>query len=58
MRSFNSIDLPPYKSYHEMKEKLRLAIEDAEGFEEISAEGDSDLGYFPEETELHKKMSQ
>ena len=33
--SFNRIDLPPYKSYHELKEKLRLAIENCEGFEGV-----------------------
>ncbi|XP_064390483.1 E3 ubiquitin-protein ligase NEDD4-like [Halichondria panicea] len=32
---FNRIDLPPYRSYHEMKEKLRLAIENTEGFEGV-----------------------
>jgi E3 ubiquitin-protein ligase NEDD4 len=32
---FNRIDLPPYKSYHELKEKLRLAIENCEGFEGV-----------------------
>ena len=33
--SFNRIDLPPYKSYHELKEKIRLAIENCEGFEGV-----------------------
>ena len=33
--SFNRIDLPPYRSYHELKEKLRLAIENTEGFEGV-----------------------
>lgn len=33
--SFNRIDLPPYRSYHELKEKLRLAVENTEGFEGI-----------------------
>lgn len=33
--SFNRIDLPPYKSYHDLKEKLRLAIENCEGFEGV-----------------------
>ncbi|KAL5481729.1 hypothetical protein EMCRGX_G021957 [Ephydatia muelleri] len=32
---FNRIDLPPYTSYHELKEKLRLAIENTEGFEGV-----------------------
>lgn len=30
--SFNRLDLPPYKSYEQMKEKLMLAIEETEGF--------------------------
>ena len=33
--SFNRIDLPPYRSYHELKEKLRLAVENTEGFEGV-----------------------
>ena len=33
--SFNRIDLPPYRSYHELKEKLRVAIENTEGFEGV-----------------------
>ncbi|XP_047139464.1 E3 ubiquitin-protein ligase NEDD4 isoform X1 [Hydra vulgaris] len=32
---FNRIDLPPYHSYHELREKLRLAIENTEGFEGV-----------------------
>jgi len=32
---FNRIDLPPYSSYHELREKLRLAIENTEGFEGV-----------------------
>jgi hypothetical protein len=32
---FNRIDLPPYRSYHELKEKLKLAIENTEGFEGV-----------------------
>jgi len=32
---FNRIDLPPYNSYHELREKLRLAIENTEGFEGV-----------------------
>lgn len=32
---FNRIDLPPYRSYHELKEKLRLAVENTEGFEGV-----------------------
>lgn len=31
-RSFNRIDLPPYRSLSEMKEKLMLAIEETSGF--------------------------
>ena len=30
--SFNRLDLPPYKSYEQLKEKLTLAIEETEGF--------------------------
>lgn len=30
--SFNRLDLPPYKSYEQMKEKLMFAIEETEGF--------------------------
>lgn len=30
--SFNRLDLPPYKSYEQMKEKLLFAIEETEGF--------------------------
>uniref|UniRef100_A0A672IZT6 E3 ubiquitin-protein ligase n=1 Tax=Salarias fasciatus TaxID=181472 RepID=A0A672IZT6_SALFA len=29
---FNRLDLPPYKSYEQLKEKLMLAIEETEGF--------------------------
>lgn len=31
-RSFNRLDLPPYKSYEQLKEKLMFAIEETEGF--------------------------
>ena len=31
--SFNRIDLPPYKSYYDLKEKLKLAVDNTEGFE-------------------------
>lgn len=31
-RSFNRLDLPPYKSYEQLKEKLLYAIEETEGF--------------------------
>ena len=30
--SFNRLDLPPYKSYDQLKEKITLAIEETEGF--------------------------
>lgn len=30
--SFNRLDLPPYKSYEQLKEKLLFAIEETEGF--------------------------
>lgn len=30
--SFNRIDLPPYDTYHQLKEFLRLAVENTEGF--------------------------
>ena len=30
--SFNRLDLPPYKSYDQLKEKLLFAIEETEGF--------------------------
>ena len=29
---FNRLDLPPYKSYEQLSEKLTLAIEETEGF--------------------------
>jgi len=31
-RSFNRLDLPPYKSYEQLRDKLTLAIEETEGF--------------------------
>ncbi|PKU27280.1 nedd4-like hypothetical protein [Limosa lapponica baueri] len=31
-RHFNRLDLPPYKSYEQLKEKLLFAIEETEGF--------------------------
>ncbi|KAH0617593.1 hypothetical protein JD844_016011 [Phrynosoma platyrhinos] len=31
-QSFNRLDLPPYKSYEQLKEKLLFAIEETEGF--------------------------
>lgn len=30
--SFNRLDLPPYKNYEQLKEKLLFAIEETEGF--------------------------
>ena len=33
--SFNRLDLPPYNSYHELREKVRLAVENTEGFEGV-----------------------
>lgn len=33
--SFNRIDLPPYDSYSELRKKLVIAIENAEGFEGV-----------------------
>ena len=30
--SFNRLDLPPYKSYEQLKEKIVFAIEETEGF--------------------------
>uniref|UniRef100_A0A663MSP6 HECT-type E3 ubiquitin transferase n=1 Tax=Athene cunicularia TaxID=194338 RepID=A0A663MSP6_ATHCN len=32
LSSFNRLDLPPYKSYEQLKEKLLYAIEETEGF--------------------------
>ncbi|XP_022094615.1 E3 ubiquitin-protein ligase NEDD4-like [Acanthaster planci] len=32
---FNRLDLPPYESYYTLKEKLRIAVENAEGFEGV-----------------------
>ncbi|XP_038072350.1 E3 ubiquitin-protein ligase NEDD4-like isoform X2 [Patiria miniata] len=32
---FNRLDLPPYESYYTLKEKLRTAVENAEGFEGV-----------------------
>ena len=37
--SFNRIDLPPYTSYHELREKVRLAVENTEGFEGVDWSG-------------------
>lgn len=32
INSFNRLDLPPYKSYEQLLEKLTFAIEETEGF--------------------------
>jgi len=33
--SFNRLDLPPYATYEDLRKKLRMAIENAEGFEGV-----------------------
>jgi hypothetical protein len=33
--SFNRLDLPMYRSYEELREKLLLAIENSEGFDGV-----------------------
>lgn len=33
--SFNRLDLPPYSTFQELKEKLMVAIENAEVFEGV-----------------------
>jgi hypothetical protein len=33
--SFNRVDLPPYSTYNELRQKLVIAIENAEGFEGV-----------------------
>jgi hypothetical protein len=33
--SFNRLDLPKFASYHELKEKLKLAIYNTEGFDGV-----------------------
>ncbi|XP_052337971.1 E3 ubiquitin-protein ligase NEDD4-like isoform X1 [Oncorhynchus keta] len=32
---FNRLDLPPYESFEELREKLHIAIENAQGFDEV-----------------------
>lgn len=32
VNSFNRLDLPPYESYHELRNKLIKAIEGSQGF--------------------------
>lgn len=33
--SFNRLDLPPYESFEELREKLHMAIENAQGFDGV-----------------------
>lgn len=33
--SFNRLDLPPYESFEELREKLHVAIENAQGFDGV-----------------------
>lgn len=33
--SFNRLDLPPYESFEELREKLHIAIENAQGFDGV-----------------------
>lgn len=33
--SFNRLDLPPYESFEELREKLLIAIENAQGFDGV-----------------------
>lgn len=33
--SFNRLDLPRYRTYYELREKLRVAIENTQGFEGV-----------------------
>uniref|UniRef100_A0A3Q3GR19 HECT-type E3 ubiquitin transferase n=1 Tax=Labrus bergylta TaxID=56723 RepID=A0A3Q3GR19_9LABR len=32
---FNRLDLPPYESFEELREKLNIAIENAQGFDGV-----------------------
>ncbi len=32
VNSFNRLDLPPYKTFDQLKEKLLFAVEETEGF--------------------------
>lgn len=34
-KSFNRLDLPPYESFEELREKLHIAIENAQGFDGV-----------------------
>lgn len=50
--SFNRLDLPPYKSYEQLKEKLMFAIEETEGFgQEWTRETLKSCGKRPERAE-------
>jgi len=53
-RSFNRLDLPPYKSYEQLKEKLMFAIEETEGF---GQEWKESLKYWVHEYEGVKTIS-
>lgn len=33
--SFNRLDLPPYESFEELREKLNIAIENTQGFDGV-----------------------
>lgn len=33
--SFNRLDLPPYESFEELRDKLHIAIENAQGFDGV-----------------------
>lgn len=35
LESFNRLDLPPYESFEELREKLHIAIENAQGFDGV-----------------------
>lgn len=35
LHSFNRLDLPPYESFEELREKLNIAIENAQGFDGV-----------------------
>lgn len=34
-RSFNRLDLPTYESFEDLREKLLMAVENAQGFEGV-----------------------
>lgn len=33
--SFNRLDLPPYETFEDLREKLLMAVENAQGFEGV-----------------------